>query len=365
MFDAQGMTVLPGLWDMHAHATQSEWFPVSLATGVTTMRDAANELEFIVPLRDAVNSGKALGPRLLLAGYIDSGTHPLGAITAETPEEAVAAVKRYHLAGFEQIKVYQSLKPALVAVVTAEAHRLGMSVTGHVPTGMNVFSAVEAGMDQVNHINFLARVTYPRDFKPQPGVTPPPFDLTSPVAQDNLRFLKRAGTVVEPTLARLELNYHSREETFSAVEPGVHKLPYELAAPLASMGIPASIKQRGKQLLEQSLKLTGALHRAGIPLVVGSDLAVPGHSIFRELELLVAAGLSPAEAVQAATLVPARVMRMEKESGTVETGKRADFIIVDGDPLKTISDIRKTKYVASQGRLYECAALWRSVGFMP
>lgn len=365
LFDAKGMTVLPGLWDMHAHATQAEWFPVSLAAGVTTMRDAANELEFIIPLRDAVNNGTALGPRLLLAGYIDSGPHPLGAVRAETPEEAIAAVKRYHMAGFQQIKVYQSLKPALVSVITAEAHRLGMSVTGHVPTGMNVFSAVEAGMDQINHINFLTRVAYPRDFKPQPGVAPPPFDLTSQTAQDNLLFLKKAGTVVEPTLARIELNYFAREGSFSAVEPGLKNLPYELAAPLNSMGIPAALAARGRQLSQQSLKLTGALHRAGVPLVVGSDLAVPGHSIFRELELLVAAGLSPAEALQAATSVPARVMGMDKESGTVEAGKRADFILVDGDPLKVISDIRKTKFVASRGRLYQCSALWRSVGFIP
>lgn len=365
VFDAKGMTVLPGLWDMHAHATQAEWFPVSLAAGVTTMRDAANELEFIVPLRDAVNHSTALGPRVLLAGYIDSGPHPLGAITAETPEEAIAAVKRYHLAGFAQIKVYQSLKPALVPIITAEAHRLGMSVTGHVPTGMNVFSAVEAGMDQINHINFLMRAAYPRDFKPQPGTTPPAFDLASPAAQDNLRFLKKAGTVIEPTLARIELNYFPREGSFSAIEPGLNKLPYELAAPFDTMGIPATLAPRGRQLLEQSLKMTGALHRAGVPLIVGSDLAVPGHSVFRELELLVAAGLSPTEALQAATVIPARVMGMDKESGTVEAGKRADFILVEGDPLKVIGDIRKTKYVASRGRLYQCSALWRSVGFIP
>ncbi|HLL72162.1 MAG TPA: hypothetical protein VK363_12045, partial [Pyrinomonadaceae bacterium] len=124
--DARGMTVLAGLWDTHGHNTQAEWFPASLAAGITTVRDAGNEPEFIVPLRDAIRSGRALAPRLLLAGVIDGGTSPLGTVTAETPEEARAAVARYHKQGYEQIKIYQSLKPELVAVVAAEAHRLGL-----------------------------------------------------------------------------------------------------------------------------------------------------------------------------------------------------------------------------------------------
>jgi imidazolonepropionase-like amidohydrolase len=365
IFEARGMTILPGLWDTHAHATQAEWFPASLASGVTTMRDAANETDFITPLRDAVNRGRALGPRLLLAGYIDSGPQALGSAVAETEEEAVALVRRYRREGYEQIKIYQSVKAALVPVITAEAHRLGMSVTGHVPTGMNVFDAVGAGMDQINHVNYLFRAIYPRHYRPQPGQPPPPFDTESPVAREGLQFLKERGTVVEPTLARTELNLFPREGSFAAREPGMSKAPYELSASLDSMGIPVSLAARARERMAQSLRLTAALHRAGIPLMAGTDLVVPGHSIFRELELLVEAGLTPAEAIRAATVVPARVMGHEREAGTIEAGKHADLIIVGGNPLERIGDIRKTKFVVTNGRLYDCAALWRAAGFRP
>jgi len=365
VFEARGMTVLPGLWDTHAHATQAEWFPASLAAGITSMRDAANETDFIKPLRDAVNQGRALGPRLLLAGYIDSGPQALGSAVAETEEEAVALVRRYRREGYEQIKIYQSVKPALVPVITAEAHRLGMSVTGHVPTGMNVFDAVGAGVDQINHVNYLFRAIYPRDYRPRPGQTPPPFDVESPVAREGFQFLKERGTVVEPTLARTELNLFPREGTFAAREPGLSKAPFELSAPLDSMGIPATLAARARERMAQSLRLTAALHRAGIPLTAGSDLVVPGHSIFRELELLVEAGLSPAEAIRAATAVPARVLGQGREAGTIEAGKRADLIIVGGNPLERIGDIRKTKFVVRDGRIYDCAVLWRAAGFRP
>ena len=363
--DARGLTVLAGLWDTHGHHTQAEWFPVSLAAGVTTVRDAGNEPEFIVPIRDAVKSGRALAPRLLLAGVIDSGASPLGTVTAETPEEARAVVARYRRQGYEQIKIYQSLKPELVAVVAAEAHRLGLTVTGHVPNGMNAFNGVEAGMDQINHINFITRLMYPRDFKPTPGTPAPPLDLESPSAQAGIDFLRRHGTVVEPTLARGELNLHPRAGGFLNFEPGMAKLPYELFVVLNNTGVPAELNERARAVFERSLKLTGRLHRGGVPLMAGSDLVVPGHSMFRELELLVRAGLSPLEAIRAATLVPARALKMESEFGTIEAGKRADLILVEGNPLDSISHIRRVKYVVTRGQMYDCAALWQSVGFRP
>ncbi len=363
--DARGLTILAGLWDTHGHNTQAEWFPASLAAGITTVRDAGNEPEFIVPLRNAIRSGRALAPRLLLAGVIDGGASPLGTVTAETPEEARAAVARYQRLGYEQIKIYQSLKPELVAVVAAEAHRLGLVVTGHVPNGSNAFNSIEAGMDQINHINFITRLMYPRDFKFTPGTPAPLLDLESPSAQAGIDYLKRHGTIIEPTLARSELNLHPRATSFAEFEPGMAKLPYELFVVLNNTGVPAELKDRAQAALERSLKLTGRLHRGGVPLMAGSDLVVPGHTIFRELELLVRAGLSPLEAIRAATLVPARASKMEGELGTVEAGKRADLIVVEGNPLDSISHIRRVKYVVARGQMYDCAALWRSVGFRP
>ena len=117
--------------------------------------------------------------------------------------------------------------------------------------------------------------------------------------------------------------------------------------------------------METLLKIIGALKLAGIPIVAGTDVGVPGHTLHRELELYVKAGLTPLEAIQAATLVPARVMKVENEVGTIEAGKRADILILAGNPLENISNIRKTKFVVAQGRLYDCSELKKIVGFKP
>src|SRR5690242_20230672 len=129
---------MPGLWDMHAHYEQVEWGPIYLAAGVTTARDVGNEFEFIKAVRDAIKAGRGVGPRLLLAGVID-GDSPmaLGVIRASTAEQAHEAVTRYKNAGFDQIKIYSSVKPNIVKAICDEAHKLGMTVTGHVPNGMN------------------------------------------------------------------------------------------------------------------------------------------------------------------------------------------------------------------------------------
>ena len=134
--DAHGKTILPGLWDMHAHFEQVEWGPIYLAAGVTTVRDCGNEFEFITAVRDAIAQGRGLGPRLLMAGVVDgSGPLALGVNRVDTPEQARMWVDRYHAANFQQMKIYSSVKLEELKAVTDEAHRLGMTVTGHVPKG--------------------------------------------------------------------------------------------------------------------------------------------------------------------------------------------------------------------------------------
>lgn len=364
-FDARGQSVLPGLWDMHAHVSQSEWIPACLAAGITTMRDAGNEPEFILPIRQAIRDSRVTGPRLLLAGIIDSPPHALGNNLAETPEQARALVRRYHQAGYEQVKIYQSLKPELVGVITTEAHRLGMTVTGHVPTGMDAIQAVEAGMDEINHINFLLRVMRGRNWKPQPGVTPPPLNLEAPEAQAVIKFFKDHGTIVDPTLARGELNLHSLQTPFVTYEPSMPKVPAALATILNQTGVAPDVAARFVPAQNLAGKLAVALRRAGVPVVAGTDLVVPGHTQYRELELYVRAGMTPMEAIQTATIVPARTMKLDKELGTIEKGKIADLIIVDGNPLENISEIRNVKFVITRGRMFDSAPFWRSVDFQP
>jgi len=120
-----------------------------------------------------------------------------------------------------------------------------------------------------------------------------------------------------------------------------------------------------RMVMDVLLKITGALHRAGVPIVAGTDVGVPGHTLHRELELYVKAGMTPLEAIQAATITPARVMKLDSEVGTIESGKRADLIVLDANPLENISNIRKVRLVVTQGRLFNCAKLWEIVGFQP
>jgi imidazolonepropionase-like amidohydrolase len=368
--DAHGRTILPGLWDIHAHFEQVEWGPIYLAAGVTTVRDCGNELEFITAVRDAVAQGRGLGPRLLLAGIVDgTSTMALGVQRVDTPEQARQWTDRYHAAGFQQMKIYSSVKLEEVKVIADEAHRLGMTVTGHVPEGLTAYQIIDAGQDQINHIGYIADIMHPPfpadmsrtdKMKARAGL-----DLESAEAHKALAFLKDHHTVVDPTMALSEFFTATTAKPPASFEPGVDKLGPQLAQQATDVGPPTERSQLQEQIFEKELAIVGALHRAGIPVVAGTDQTVPGYSLHREIELYVQAGFTPMEAIQAATIVPARVMGLEKESGTVEKGKRGDLILINGDPLEDIHNTRNVEFVITDGVMYHTAELWQSVGFKP
>jgi imidazolonepropionase-like amidohydrolase len=368
--DAHGKAILPGLWDMHAHFEQVEWGPIYLAAGVTTVRDCGNEFEFITAVRDAIAKGRGLGPRLLLAGIVDgTGKFTIGVERIDTPEQARMWTARYHEAGFQQMKIYSSVKLEEVKIVADEAHRLGMTVTGHVPEGLNAYQVIEAGQDQINHIDYIANIMkapLPENasrferFKAGANI-----DLESAEAKKALAFLKEHHTVVDPTLALMEFFTATTAKPPASFEPGVNKVAPELAEQLTDVAPPTDRSEIGEKVFEKELAIVGALHKAGIPVVAGTDQTVPGHSLHREIELYVQAGFTPMEAIQAATLVSARAMGLDKESGTVEKGKRGDVILVNGNPLEDIRNLRNVEYVITSGTMYHTAELWQSVGFKP
>jgi imidazolonepropionase-like amidohydrolase len=368
--DAHGKTILPGLWDMHAHFEQVEWGPIYLAAGVTTVRDCGNEFEFITAVRDAIAQGRGLGPRLLLAGIVDgTGTYTIGVNRVDTPEQALMWTDRYHAAGFQQMKIYSSVKLEELKVVADEAHRLGMTVTGHIPEGLNAYQAIEAGQDQINHISYIADIMhapFPSGMsRMDKSKVTANIDLDSPEAQKALSFLKQHHTVVDPTIALFEFFTATTAKPPASFEPGVNKVAPELAEQLTDVAPPTERSEIGEKVFEKELTIIGALHRAGIPVVAGTDQTVPGHSLHREMELYVQAGFTPMEAIQAATIVSARAMGVDKESGTVEKGKRGDVILVNGNPLDDIHTLRNVEYVITNGTMFHTAELWQSVGFRP
>lgn len=345
--DAAGKTVIPGLWDMHTHVTQVEWAPVYLAAGVTTARDMGNEFDFITAFRDAIRDRQVVGPRLLLAGLVDGGgPDAFGVVYAATPDEARAVVQRYHDAGFAQMKIYSLITPPMVSEITRDAHALGMTVTGHVPNGMTIVDAVERGMDQIAHLAIRG-------------------EAGSPEVTHTIDVLKARQTVLDPTQSWNELLGHAAGTAIASFQPGFPKIPAPLQRVFSSAAVTGIDAATARARLDRGLRIVKALHDAGVPVVAGTDEGVPGYSVDREIELYVEAGFTPLAALQAATIVPARAMKLDAELGTIERGKRADLAVLDANPLDDIHNVRKVRWTISAGRMFDAASLWRSVRFEP
>ena len=357
IIDAKGKTVLPGLWDMHAHFEQAEWGPAYLAAGVTTVRDCGNEFVYINAVQNAIDEGKGVGPHIVKAGIIDGkGPKALGIVQADTKEEAVKEVDRYKEAHFAQIKIYSSVKPAIVKAICDEAHRLGLTVTGHIPQGMNLMQGVDSGMDMVNHVQYVFSVLKKnKDFS---------INWEDSTNKAVLSFIKAHHVVIDPTLGVFELSLRSLSDSITTIEPAFATLPQPLQVIFKNTGIPQQqYKAYGKSIMDAFKSITKKLYDDSITIVAGTDMDFPGYSVDRELELYVEAGLTPLQAIQTATITPARVMKRDDSYGSIKVGKNADVIIVDGDPLQNIRNIRKVSVVIKDGNVYDPVQLHQIAGF--
>jgi imidazolonepropionase-like amidohydrolase len=354
---AEGKTILPGLWDMHAHFEQAEWGPAYLAAGVTTVRDCGNEFNYINAVKRAIDEGQGVGPHILKAGIVDGpGPAGIGIIRASTPEEAVTVVRRYKDSGFVQIKIYSSMQPAIVKAICDEAHKQGLTVTGHIPEGMTLMQGVDSGMDMVNHIQYVYTV-----MKRNKDRT---VDWNDPQTTAAVDFIASHHVVVDATLGVFEMIFRSVKDTITKMEPAYYTLPEPLQVLFVNMGMPPENAEKFKPMFRDMEKIVKVLHDKGVTLVAGTDMGFPGFSVDRELELYVEGGLTPLEALQTATIIPAQVMKQEAVSGSIEAGKQADLLIVDGDPLLQIRDLRKVKMVIKDGKLYEPDQLHKMASFL-
>lgn len=354
---AEGMSLLPGLWEMHSHYSGVEFGPALLAAGVTTARDCGGEWEFLTTVRREIDLHHALGPQLLLAGLIDSaGPLAFGSVDVNTVAEGVRAVDAYADAKFEQIKVYTQIKPDVLTAISAEAHRRGLTVTGHVPAAIDAFDGIADGMDQINHLQFVTRA-----MNANGGALE--VDLESERSIRLIALLKERQTVIDPTDSWGEMAGHPKNIDVASFEPGIDAAPFTLSSKFRSLGVPAADAPNFHQRMNTNLKVIRALYQAGVPIVAGSDTGLIGYGLDRELELYVQAGMTPLAAIQSATIVSARAMGMEADSGSIQIGKRADLLLVNGNPLENISAIRQVVSVVTDGRLYNSKQLGRSVGF--
>ena len=370
ILDATGKFAIPGLWDMHAHYEQVEWGPIYLAAGVTSVRDVGNEFDFIRALHEQLDRKQdpAIGPHIEFAGIIDGlGPISLGAITADTPEQAQALVEKYKQAGARQIKIYSSVKPEVVRAICSAAHARGMTVTGHIPEGMTAIDGVNDGMDQINHITYespyFMHPVLGADGKPD-RTKPQVLEVDGPRAKELIAALKAHHTILDPTMVVFESFLNS--VPLNQLEPGVDHLPAQLHEALDSVPLPPGLKATLTAARWQGLMSTlRALHAAGIPMVAGTDQSIPGYSLHREMEIYVDAGFTPLEALQAATIEPARALGVEAESGSLAVGKRGDVLLLDADPLADIHNTRKVWRTVAAGAVYSPGPLWESVGFKP
>jgi len=373
VIDAAGKTLMPGLWDMHAHLGPLDGL-LNLAAGITTARDLANDTDLLFDLRRRIDAGEILGNRIVMAGFID-GPGPYAGPTkvlVDTEEEALAAVDNYAKLGYEQIKLYSSLDTKLVPAIVERSHAKGMRVSGHIPNGMSAEQAVRAGFDEITHANFLllnflegVDTRTPERFHAI-GERASEIDLQSDRVKAFLKLLKEKGTVSDPTLVTFEGMFTDRVGVVSRTfAPVAERLPPTVQRGLVAGGVaPKGKEERYAKSWESMLAIVKALHDNGIPIVAGTDNTA-GFSLHRELEIYVEAGIPAVDALRTATIVPARVMKRDKELGTIAPGKLADVILIDGDPTADIRNIRRVVMTVKDGLVYDPAKLYGEIGVKP
>ena len=377
VLDAKGKMLLPGLWDMHVHLGDWDDGLLHMAAGVTSVRDMANDVDHLHALRANFDSGALIGPRIAMAGFID-GRGPYQGPTkifADTPEEAVAQVDRYKSLGYEQIKLYSSLKPELVPVIAAEAHRLGLRLSGHVPAFMTMQQAIEQGYDEVQHANFWF-LNFDFD-QVKDTRTPARFtavaehaaalDQQSAGVQAFVRLLQEHHTVVDPTVTIFEQMFVSRPGTIAPnMAEAADRLPAQIRRGQLSAGLPVpqGLDQRYRDSFQAMLRMLKLFYDSGITIVPGTD-DLAGFTLHRELENYVAAGIPASRVLQMDTLGAARVMKHDDLRGSIAPGKLADIILVDGDPTAHMSDIRRVVTVIKDGTIYDAGAMYEVLGVRP
>jgi len=341
------------------------------------VRDLANDNDALLKMKREIDNGKQVGPRITMRGFMD-GRGPYTGPTkvfVDNEAEARAAIDNYARLGYDGIKVYSSIKPELVPIIIKLAHAKGLRVSGHVPAFMTAQQFVEAGADEIQHVNFLFLNFFFDEVKdtrtPQRFIAvaerAATLDLNSERVHSFVQLLKNRNVVVDPTLTVFEGLFTDRPGKVSASYAAIaDRLPPQVRRGFLAGGLPVPEGKdaRYRESQRATLRMTKLLYDSGITIVPGTD-GLPGFTLHRELELYAQAGISPAEVLRIATLGAARVAHRDQELGSITPGKLADMVLVEGDPAKRVSDIRHPTLVIKDGAFYEPAALYKALGIKP
>jgi imidazolonepropionase-like amidohydrolase len=376
LIDGQGGTLYPGLHDMHSHTTlQSGLF--YLAAGVTETRDMGNRNSFLLDLLPKLKSGEIAGPHVVPNGFIE-GRSPYSAHLGFLPatlEEALRDVRWYADRGYFEIKIYNSMNPDWVKPMAAEAHRLGMGVTGHVPAFDTPDRVIRDGYDTIAHVNqlMLGWILKPgEDTRTTLRLTglarAATLDLQSPAVQATVKLMKEHHTALDTTAVIVERLMLSRA---GEVAPGdvdyLSHMPigYQRYRKRSFVQLKdAAEDQAYRDGFAKVIEVMRMLHRNGILMLPGTDDAT-GFTVQRELELYTMAGMTPGEALRAGTLDSAAYLHRDRIVGTIEKGKLADIVLVAGDPTKDIKAIKRPRMVMKGGAIYFPSEIYTALGIRP
>jgi len=388
--DAAGKFLIPGLWDMHVHWYEKDCLPLFIANGVTGARimwGMPSHHEW----RKQIEHGSLLGPRLLIASAIVDGPKPYwpGSDIAGNEAEGRQAVKKAMQDGADFVKVYSFLPREAYFAIADEAKKQGIPCEGHVPIAVSVEEASAAGQKSIEHLTGALPACSSRAAGLLTAAQEAPAERLSTNGQGTVAakvaFMREGAVALdtyspakaEAVFAAFKKNHTWQCPTFtvlhlSAAEPSivndvrVKYMPSELRSYWSSANSRFTNRSpdaaaSGKKTFQKNLELVGAMQRAGVGILAGTDTGnpycFPGFSLHDELGWLVQAGLTPMEAIQAATRNAARFMGRENDLGTIQPGKLADLVLLEANPLDDIANTRKIAAVVYGGRLFPRSSL--------
>ena len=374
--NGHGYFLIPGLWDMHVHLVFGDWFPgaqnitlpMLIANGVTGVRDMGSELETVQDWRNEIEAERMLGPRIFTSGPMLDGPKPRfpSSIAVATAEDGRRAVDQLKQRGADFIKLQSLISREAAFAIAEEAKKQEIAFEGHVPDAVRASEMSEAGMKSFEHLIGIFEGSSPNEEEFLKGGKTVGRFLES---YDPARAAALAGLLAKnqtwqcPTLV-WERGGNLIDATDFAKDGRAKYVPAPWKNKTWKMFTGEILKGYGtddlaarKKFIEKELEVVQLLHKAGVPFLAGTDTppgvyVFPGFSLHEELQRFVAAGFTPLEALQTATLNPARFLGMEERLGTIEKGKLADLVLLNANPLEDISNTRKIAAVIVNGEYY-------------